>query len=855
MSWPRRVRTVWAIAAATAAPGADAPSLPAPDVCAALGVDERSGLSAAEARLRLEREGPNRPRTEPPPSAVLRFVRQFGNSMVLLLVGAATISLAIGESLDAAVILAIVVANAVFGFLQEGRADEAAAAVRELLAPTARVIRDGAAGELPAEDLVRGDIVLLATGDRVPADARLLAADLLQLDESAMTGESRPVSKRDGPPVAAGAPLAERHTAVLAGTTVVRGTGRAVVTATGEHTEMGRIAGAAAGRRSRTPLEERLDRLARLLIPIAAGICGSLAALSYAYGESLSRSILVGVALAVAALPEGLPAVVTITLALSMRRLAEQGAIVRRLVAVETLGSTTVICSDKTGTLTENRLAVERLWTPDGADEDELLAAALIASQDAGRADPLERAIARAAATRGIDRPGALGARPVLEVRPFDSARKRMSVVVGGPDGAVAYVKGAPEALAPLLADPARWAVLPEIVGTWAAEGMRVLLVGRRPRVEPGDEPETGLEPLGLIGMADPPRPAARSSVEQARSAGVRTIMITGDHPGTAASIARATGVASGRGSVEVLTGPELDALPDDDLAAAVRRVDVFARVVPEHKVRIVESLQRDGEVVAMTGDGVNDVPALKAAHIGVAMGRRGTDAASEAADMVLADDDYSTIVRAIRQGRAIHENIVRFAHFLFAGNAGEVLAFAACVALGLGAPLTVLQILLVNLLLDGLPAVALGVDPPDRAVMDRPPRPLREGLLDRVRTRLLVGGAAIGAAIVTSFLVGSATSHSAGQSMAFATLVLGRLAFVFSVRGEEPFWRAGRNLRLFAAVGLSAAMAVAVAAIPAVAERFGVVELTAEQWLAALALGCVPLVVTEAWKRIGRTG
>jgi Ca2+-transporting ATPase len=479
-----------------------------------------------------------------------------------------------------------------------------------------------------------------------------------------------------------------------------------------------------------------------------------------------------------------------------------------------------------------------------------VVAAALIASSEPGQADPLETAIAEAAAERGIDRWNALAGRTVIDARPFDSERKRMSVVL---DDGGAFVKGAPEVLIPRLADSGRGRPLEDIASEWAEQGLRVLLVARHSEVRDGDDPETRLEPLGVLGLADPPRTTARTSVEEAKRAGVRTIMITGDHPRTAATIARATGVIADGARAAVLTGPELDRLSEPELASAAREVDVFARVAPEHKVMIVESLRRDGEIVAMTGDGVNDVPALKAAHIGVAMGRRGTDAASEAADMVLADDDYSTIVRAVRQGRAIYDNIVRFAHFLFAGNAGEVLAFAACVALGLGAPLTVLQILLVNLLLDGLPAVALGVDPPERTVMDRPPRPPGEGLLDRVRTRLLVGGAAIGAAIMAAFLLGSQTSHAAGQTMAFATLVFGRLLFVFSVRGDGPFWRAGRNPRLFGAVATSAAVAIAVAAVPAVAERFAVVALSAGQWLTALGLALVPLLVTESWKGLPR--
>ena len=425
-----------------------------------------------------------------------------------------------------------------------------------------------------------------------------------------------------------------------------------------------------------------------------------------------------------------------------------------------------------------------------------------------------------------------------------------MSVVLADDAGRTfAYVKGAPDVLVGLLADPSAAADLERAASEWAEQGLRVLLVARRPDLRPGEDPERELVPLGLLGLADTPRASARASVAEARAAGVRTIMITGDHPRTAASVAAATGVAQGDGPVEVVTGPQLDALSPEALRETTRRVDVFARVVPEHKVRIVEALKSDGEIVAMTGDGVNDVPALKAAHIGVAMGRRGTDAASEAADMVLTDDDYSTIVRAIRQGRAIHDNIVRFAHFLFAGNAGEVLAFALAVLLGLGAPLTVLQILLVNLLLDGLPAAALGVDPPERTVMARPPRPPAEGLLDRVRARIVVGGAAIGVAIFASFLIGSETSLAVGQTMAFTTLVLGRLLFVFTVRGDGPFWRAGANPRLFGAVVLSAAIAFGVLIVSTVGERFGTVDLTAGQWAAALALALVPLIVPELWK------
>jgi Ca2+-transporting ATPase len=418
-------------------------------------------------------------------------------------------------------------------------------------------------------------------------------------------------------------------------------------------------------------------------------------------------------------------------------------------------------------------------------------------------------------------------------------------------------VKGAPESLLPTLLPGEESVQLEELAQSWGAEGIRVLLVARRPNLPAKADPECELEAVGLIGVSDPPRAAAAASVAAARRAGVRTVMITGDQPQTALAIARATGITTDEHPAVMSTGPQIDSLSDGELRDRSRSVNVYARVAPEHKLRIVEALKSQEEVVAMTGDGVNDVPALKAAHIGIAMGRRGSDAATAAADMVLIDDDYSTIVAAIRRGRVIYDNIVRFVHFLLSANAGEVLVFTVAIVVGMSAPLTVLQVLTVNLLTDGLPAVALGGDPPSPNIMERKPRPLREGLLDSIRSRLLIGGAAMGVAAFASFAVGEASAHALGQTMAFTTLVFGQLIYVFSVRGDRWFFEAGQNRALYAAVAITAAVQVAILAIPSVAHRFDVVGMSASHVSIALALALLPASILELvkWRSRARMG
>jgi P-type Ca2+ transporter type 2C len=825
-----------------------------------LEVPRDQGLTTSEAESRLRREGPNLVPEVAPPSRFELVGRQLANPMVALLGLAAVVSVAIGEWLDAAIIVVIGLANTALGYFQEGRAEGASRRLRKLMAPMAHVLRDGQIKRVSAEGLVVGDLVRLRGGDRVPADLSLTSGDRVEVDESVVTGESLPVAKQVGAPL-------------YAGTIVTRGMGEASVSATGAQTEIGRaVVSALRIPRTPTPLQRRLQRFAKFLLQAAVLLCLGLSGLAWAQGDSLADSLLIGVSLAVAAVPEGLPAVLTIALALGVQRMAERGAIAKRLEAVETLGSATVICADKTGTITENRMSLALLYpsalgaevAPQddaGADAiDELLTASLLASDELvqasdGSADasvePVEAAIAEAAANRGIDAGQLFGERDVVGMRPFDSERKRMSVTVESPKGRVLFAKGAPETMLRLLSDAVDASSLSECSERWAEEGMRVLMVAKR-ELGAGDDEELELTPLGLLGIRDAARAGVAESVEEAREAGVRTVMITGDHPGTALAISRETTIV-GDDEASVITGAELDELSDEELTARSSEARVYARVVPRHKVRIVDALRRHGEVVAMTGDGVNDVPALEAADIAVAMGERGTDAARAAADLILTDDDYSTIVEAIRRGRSIYENVLRFVQFLLAANAGEVMVFALAIALGLDAPLTVVQILVVNLFTDGLPAVALAVDPPERDAMRRPPRSPTEGILDPIRSRLVVGGVATGLAAFASFLIGNADSHAAGQTMAFATLVFAQLTYVFAVRGIDWFFRAGRNAALLAAVALSAIVQVVILAVPAVAERFDVVALSPVQLVSALALATVPFLAAELFKAIMR--
>jgi Ca2+-transporting ATPase len=796
----------------------------------ALEADLERGLDAAEVARRLERYGPNRPRRVRRPPYLRLALNQLLDPLVLLLVAATAVSVGIGDTVEGAAIAAILVLNGVLGFWQEVVAERAILALSEAFTQTAVVVRDGAERQLPAEEVVPGDLLVLREGEQVAADARIVSTHALELNESTLTGESLPVAKGQTS-VAPGTPLAERTCMVYAGSGVTRGRGRALVVATGAGTELGRVeALAAAAKPPPTPLERRLTRLARQMVAVGVVVTVLLAAAMLARGKPLQEAFLVGVAVAVAAVPEGLAATVTAALALGGRAMARRGAIVRRLDAIETLGETTVICTDKTGTLTENRIRVAGLRPAAGVDERELLAAAVLASaarEADGQVigDPIEAALLLAAMERGISREGLVRERRIVHELPFDSDRKRMSVVYDRGAARRAVMKGAPEVVT-ARAQPD--AVLEEAASVWASEGFRVLAVSTRllETDAPLDETtEKGHELLGVIALHDPLRATAADAVAEARAAGIDVRMVTGDHPATARTVAHA-----------------LD----------LEEQKVLARATPADKLRLVEGLQGQGEVVAVTGDGVNDAPALRRADVGVAMGRNGTEPAREAAAVVLTDDDFATIVAAVREGRRIGDNIRKFVAFLLSANFGEVLVFAVAIVAGLGVPLAVIQVLTVNLVTDGLPALALARDPASERTMRTPPRHGAQ-LFDRL-TWLVLGaiGILVGAVTLGAFGIGRVFGGDVAQTMAFSTLALSELALVFGLRSPTTHaWRLPRNGWLLSSVVASMAALVALVYLPAAHGAFSTRSLGGHEGLVVLVLALLPLMAIELAKAV----
>jgi P-type Ca2+ transporter type 2C len=914
---------------------------PVEGVISALATDARAGLTEDEARARLARHGRNELEVESRAPAWKRFLAQFKDVLVVLLLVATAISAGLWfverESplpYEALAIFAVVLLNAVLGFVQEARAASAVAALRQMAAAQAHVVRGGERRTVPTAEVVPGDIIIVEEGDTVPADARLIRAVALQTLESALTGESLPVEK-DPRPIDEDVALGDRLDMLFSGTAVSHGRGRAVVAATGMRTEMGRIAGLLKDAHAEpTPLQKELDRVGRTLglvvVAIAAVMITTILLTEDVRGVAGVFDVLIlGVALAVAAVPEGLPAVVTAVLSLGVQRAARRNAIVRHLSAVETLGSANVVASDKTGTLTKNEMTVRVVVTASGrvrfggsgyAPEGEVerdgggaidgpfrvefvrtLAAADRASnavlqQRDGRwtvqGDPTEGALVAAARKAGLEA-DAYAARfaRIAEV-PFSADRKLMTTVhtdTEHRERILVLTKGAPDVLLarctqeqvgedtrPL--DPSRRDGIRAVIDELAGQALRTLGVAYRSlpadcfvKEEPDERVEEHLVFLGLIGMIDPPRDEAKPAIARTRAAGIRPLMITGDHPRTAAVIARELGILE---EGQVLAGAAIDEMADDALDQAVRVTSVYARVTPEHKLRIVRALQRGGAVVAMTGDGVNDAPSLKAADIGVAMGITGTDVAKEAADMVLADDNFATIVAAIEEGRSIYLNIRKFLRYLLSSNIGEVLTmfFGVVFAnvIGLTAesgtvvlPLLATQLLWVNLVTDGAPALALGVDPADDGIMSAPPRPRGEGV---ITPRMWRGIAFVGVICATGTLLmldaclpgglleGSGTLRYA-QTMAFTTLVFFSVFTIFNARSDERSAFAGMfaNKWLWGAIALSLALQVAVIHFPFLQKAFSTVSLTLRDWLLCAAVGSSVLWLRELSKLIGR--
>jgi Ca2+-transporting ATPase len=858
------------------------PAAPSPDGLA-------HGLSEAEARARLAATGPNRFQAIRPVPLATILLRQFTGTLILLLVVAAGISFATGDRLDALAILAVLLLNGLLGFVTEWRARRAMEGLLALDVGRARVRRDGHEEEVPADTLVPGDVILVEAGQTVPADARLTSASGLAVLEAPLTGESVAVEKDAKAELPAETPLPARRTMLYKGTPIVTGRGEAMVVATGMATEVGRVGALAAEfGEDRTPLERRLEALGKPLAIIAT-VAAVLAGLfSWRNGVPIALVLETTIALAVAAVPEGLPAVATITLALGVHRMARRNALIRRLPSVETLGSTSVICTDKTGTLTTGVMTATVLRFVDGdvplvgegrfSTRDPRLTQALRIGALANRAaatrqdghwivagDPTESALLVAAREAGLDLDALRAEYPETGEIAFSSERMYMATFHEGPAGPVACVKGAPirvleratrlltrEGPAPL--DPAARARLLAVNRELAARGLRVLALAEGPVPPPGEEPSELLL-VGFVGLADPPAEGVAATIDRFRRAGIRTVMITGDQRATAEAVARELGLLRPGG--QVLDGAELDRMSDVELAEAARRTDAWSRVSPEGKLRLVAALQREGAVVAMLGDGINDAAALRKANIGVAMGRRGADLAREAADVILADDRFATIGTAVEEGRVIHDNVRKAVVYLLACNVAELAVVLLAAAAGWPAPLRPLQILWLNLLTDTIPALALAVEPPEPGLMDRPPAPAAASLLPRKRAiEVAAYGALIAAATLGAFAWGLANlpDQGAAAAMAFLTLAFAQLFHLGNARREREVtsWRgAVANPLALVAVLLTAGLQLIAAFWPPLARILAVPTLPPHAWLVLSALALAPALLGQLWKAV----
>jgi len=879
-----------------------------------LASDGQAGLSPEEARSRLGRLGPNRIEEAKGPRPWRMFLGQFADFMIWVLIGAALVSGFLQEWVDAAAIIAIVILNAILGFLQEFRAEKSLQALRRMAAPFSRVVRGGARSSVPSVEIVPGDVIELEAGDRIPADARLVwHTPNFAVLEAALTGESAAVLKTQRALNEAEVSLADRANMLYMGTSVVGGKARALVVETGMATELGRIAGLIQSIPGEsTPLQKRLEQFGKWIIYACFVLVGLVFGVSLLRGGRVIDIFLTSVSLAVAAIPEGLPAVVTIALALGVQRMVRRHVIIRKLPAVETLGCATVICSDKTGTLTRNEMTVRAVFTigaafevtgagyepaggferdgraVDPGKEPDLLAvlrggvlcngAALV--REGGKTsivgDPTEAALLTCAAKAGLDKSVLEAAEPFLEEIPFDSERKRMTILRGGgPDGGfTAYVKGAPDVLLPLcdrvqengavrsLTDADTAGIL-EANDRLAGRALRVLAVSFRtfvsePDPRAADAVESGLVFAGLAAMIDPPREEVKEAIAKCRASGIRTVMITGDHKNTAVAIARELGFYESDSAA--LTGEELDRLDEAAFEAWVPHVPVYARVSPEHKLRVVRAWRRRGDIVAMTGDGVNDAPAVKEADIGVAMGLTGTDVTKEVSDMVITDDNFSSIVAAVEEGRGIYENIKKFIHYLLSCNSGEILVMFVSALLGWPAPLLPIQLLWVNVVTDGLPALALGMDPVDRDIMSRPPRRTDEPILTPGRAVLILAqGVFIGACSLLAFAFVLFVEHESlarARTAALIALTCSELFHALNCRNQRiSLFSLGlfTNGKLLLANAASLALQFAIIYIPFTQRVFKVEALGALDIAVLVAISAAPLAAMEMAKAVHR--
>lgn len=849
------------------------------DALQELETDAKTGLSPESVKARREKYGENRLKAEKKKTMLSRFVDQFKDAMIIILLIAAAVSFFVAlhegeakEFFEPALILVIVVLNAAMGVFQESRAEKALDALKSLTAQHARVIRGGVELVVDALELVPGDIIKLEAGDFVPADARLIESTSLKCEESALTGESVPAEKDAKLVLPEGTALGDRINMVFSGSSVTYGTALAVVESTGMDTETGKIAGLLSGEsETKTPLQEKLAVLGKNLGFMALAACAVIFVVGLLNDIPAMEIFMTAVSLAVSAIPEGLPAIVTIVLSIGVQRMVKKNTIIRRLPAVETLGSASVICSDKTGTLTQNRMTLTHVFADGRLSEISALSekelyllrcAALCCDgavrEEAGEfvhiGDPTETSIVLAAHQKGMPKEQINEQSPRVMELPFDSDRKLMTTVNKVGDKYLVITKGAFDMLAPKCSGgelEASRLALEEMSG----KALRVLAVAVKeltslPEKADFDSLESGLTLLGLVGMIDPPRPEARDAVLLCRRAGITPVMITGDHITTASAIARELGILTENGIA--ITGAELDAMTEEELEARVESISVYARVSPENKIRIVKAWQNRGAIVSMTGDGVNDAPALKAADIGCAMGITGTDVAKGASDMTLTDDNFATIVDAVREGRGIYKNIKKVVGFLLGTNIGEVVTVFVSMLVWHQSPLLSMQLLWINLVTDSLPAIALGMEPVEAGVMDEKPKPRDEGLFaNGFGIRIALQGFMFGALSLIAFRIGTASGGiETGRTLAFMTLALSQLIQAFNMRSDSSIFKIGvftnknLNLAIFVSFALMAAVMLTPLHIP-----FGLVIMPTGLYLTGLALALVPLVVMEFCK------
>jgi len=867
---------------------------------------QATGLSEANVAERTLGYGPNEIRAAKRISPWEILLEQFKNILILILLGATAISLFLGHGIESIVIAMIVLFAVLLGFIQEYRAERAIEALQKMAAPTANVLRDGEEINVPARDLVPGDVVILHTGDRIPADARLLEAVNLQVDEAALTGESVPVEKHIQPVSGTDLAVGDRKNMVYAGTAVTYGRGKALVVATGMQTEFGKIAQLLQTVKiGKTPLQQNLDKVGTVLARGAFVVVAIIVALGLMRGQPFIEMLIFGIALAVAVVPEALPAVVTISLAIGVQKMVKRNALIRRLPAVETLGSTSVICSDKTGTLTRDEMTARKIYAagemfsisgagyePNGTfsrngisdqptpELKALLTAAVLSSDThlvpgengtglgyAIKGDPTEGALVVAAAKAGFHKDALDAEFPRVHEIPFSSETKRMTTLHQTSSGMTAYAKGAPEVIlkgcdwlmttkGAVLLDSAGKENLLAMARSMAGDALRVLAIASKPNATLEDA-QTGMTFLGLVGMIDPPRPEAKNAIAICEQAGIRPVMITGDHPVTAQAVASELGLLkTGR----VVTGAELDAISDEQLQAEVETIDVYARVSPEHKLRVVTAMQANGYIVAMTGDGVNDAPALKKADIGIAMGITGTDVTKEAAAMILTDDNFASIVAAVEEGRGVFGNIKKYLMYLLSSNIGEIGLMAGSALLGLPLPLTAVQILFVNLATDGLPALALSVDPPEKDLMKRKPRNPHTGIFTRpVVTLMTLGG--IWSTIVNLGLfiwaLNSERSIDEAMTMTFVSLVLIQFFKAYNFRSDRHsvLYKPFANKWLNNAILWDLALLLLVIYVPFLHDAFGVYYLPLVDWWVTIGLAFTIVPVLELAKWMMRRG